>query len=267
MCWMYMTDSEIEVMYRQAKNPESQVQVLADLNGCRLTDMEQKLSDLGLREIKERRRRAVPPRDASWQKIDGEAAMRFYAQGLSDREVANRLGCSRYAICQWRSANRVGAQQARKPRMNVERAMELYLQGKTDEEIAAEIGASKSGIYGWRARNHLLSASAVLKQNGEPSAPRPPRIPSWARIDYDAAKALHDQLLTDEEMAERLGCSVYAVESWRKAYHLPSNKAILLQKEREAKRRERQDKAQRKPLVFRGTLGGLPLKITVEIGV
>ena len=259
---MYMTDNEIEVMYRQAKFPEAQVQVLADLNSCSLSDMRRKLAELGLREMKETPRRILPPREQNWMQINDDAARKLYARGLKDRAVADELGCTLYTIRQWRRANTVPAQKTRTPRMDVDRAMELYLQGKSDEQIADEIRASKSGVASWRFRNHLPAVSVAF-QDKKAQAHKP----SWARIDFDTAKALYDQMMSDEEMSLRLGCSVYAVGQWRKAYHFPSVKAVRQQQEREAKREMRKAAAQAGKLVLHGTLGGTPLKITIEIGV
>jgi transcriptional regulator with XRE-family HTH domain len=264
---MYMTDSEIEVMYRQAKNPDLQVQVLADLNGCRLSDMQRKLAELGLRKPEAKKTRILPPREQIWQQLDDAEARALYAKGLKDRAVADAMGCSLYTIRQWRRANMVPPKKTREPRMDVKRAMELYLQGMTDEAIAQEIGASKSGVASWRFRNQLPAASVMLAERGEPVPRKASRRPSWQRIDYDAAKALYDQLLTDEEMAKRLDCSTYAVGEWRKVYHLPSAKGILAKQEQEKRRELRKAAEDAGKLVLHGNLGKLPLKITIEIGV
>lgn len=38
-------------------------------------------------------------------KPDWDAAMELYKQGLTDPEIAERIGCSKYAIFKWRKRN------------------------------------------------------------------------------------------------------------------------------------------------------------------
>lgn len=54
---MYMTDEEIASSYRQAKNKNTQVRVLADLNVVSREKMAQKLRDLGLMDDPPARKR------------------------------------------------------------------------------------------------------------------------------------------------------------------------------------------------------------------
>lgn len=55
---MFMTDEEIRTSYRQAKDQEAQVTILADLNSTDRQAMEAKLRELGL--ACETRRKALP---------------------------------------------------------------------------------------------------------------------------------------------------------------------------------------------------------------
>lgn len=268
---MYMTDCEIAVMYRQAKDPESQVQVLADLNGCQLVDMQKKLADLGLRGMDERSSHRIPPKEPSWAKIDYDAAKALFDRGATDAEAAQKLGCTPYAIRSWRCAHRV-SKQKRPILRDLKGAMDQYLEGKTDSEIADAIGATKAEVLTWRKANGLPAAEKnppagtaeiPKKQKGD----RFTRVPRWARINYDAAKNLYDQKLSDQEMAARLGCSAYAVERWRNAFNLPAVKTVLGEQFKDVALAKQEFLEQRGKLVLQGKLGPLPLKITVEIGV
>lgn len=282
---MYMTDSEITEIYRSAKNKERQVTVLADLNACRKYDMAKKLAELGLRELKEKPPATRPLKEPNWTKIDYDAAKALYDEGRTDEEISAQLGCSLYAFRNWRSAHKLPQNRPRRFAFDEALAMELYRDGKTDAAIAAATGLSKSGVYSWRKRNGLPSAVDMRKHvekpvpaEVKPKPQKPPRLPCWARIDYDKAKALYDEKMTDEDMAKILDCSVHAVQSWRKAFHLPSVKTMLIHQQREEKRKAQQQArdakrdlrhlaAQAGKLVLRGKLGALPLKITIEIGV
>jgi len=94
---MFMTDEEISTSYRQAKDREAQVKVLAELNGTDRHAMEVKLQALGLREMKEGRKegRRAPS-------IDEGRALALLSEGGSDLEVAEMLGCSQAAFAAWR---------------------------------------------------------------------------------------------------------------------------------------------------------------------
>lgn len=89
---MYMTDGEIITSYKQAKNPQSQIHVLAELNGTDTATMRAKLRSLGF-DVKEPKAR--PKRAPSvLPLIESETLRRMFLAGLSDREIAEELGVS-----------------------------------------------------------------------------------------------------------------------------------------------------------------------------
>ena len=208
---MYMTDSEISVMYRQAKNPEEQVQILADLNGCRKRDMEIKLSELGLREPPEEKpTQHAEDRMPVWVRIDGEEIRSLYEQGLTDIAIAKALGHSLYAVERWRKDKRL-------PRNGVDRkavaddaaAMELYLAGTSDGDMAQILGRSLTAVRSWR------SAKGLARNPGRTS-----------RIDEAKALELYYGGATDKEMAEAFGVNSSTMQKWRNSMGLPSAREV-----------------------------------------
>ena len=101
-----MDDAEIRTSYNTAKNQAAQVQVLAELNGVSTAVMAEKLRGLGCE---------LPELPASWLKaaplkekgpgFDMDRARALFAEGKSDLEIAEMLGCSEYQFARWRRKN------------------------------------------------------------------------------------------------------------------------------------------------------------------
>lgn len=97
---MVMPDGEIITMYRQAADQLAQVRILAELNNVSESVMREALCDLGLDVPPARKRRG-----GFAQRIDFDAALRFYEAGASDREIAAQVGATPTTIQQWRNRN------------------------------------------------------------------------------------------------------------------------------------------------------------------
>jgi len=82
-----MTDYEIAADFRQAKNKERQIGILADLNACKKDRIINILHEKGV--LKD-------------MKVDVIKAKQLYDQGLTDNKIAEELGVSGEAIRQWR---------------------------------------------------------------------------------------------------------------------------------------------------------------------
>ena len=101
-----MPDDELTVMWRQAKDQREQVKILAELNGVSTAVMAEKLRGLGCE---------FPELPASWMKaaplkekgpgFDMDRARALFAEGKSDREIAEMLGCSVDKFARWRTQN------------------------------------------------------------------------------------------------------------------------------------------------------------------
>lgn len=102
-----MPDDELTVMWRQAKDQREQVKILAELNGVSTAVMAEKLRGLGceLPELPAAWLRGVPPLKAKDPIFDLDSARALFAEGKSDLEIAEMLGCSEYQFARWRRKN------------------------------------------------------------------------------------------------------------------------------------------------------------------
>ena len=102
-----MDDGELTVMWRQAKDQREQVKILAELNGVSTAVMAEKLTALGcqLPELPAAWLRGVPPLKEKDPIFDLDRARALFADGKSDLEIAEMLGCSEYQFARWRRKN------------------------------------------------------------------------------------------------------------------------------------------------------------------
>lgn len=101
-----MGDDEIRVSFNTARDPKSQVRVLAELNAVPVKSMAEKLAALGC---------SVPELPESWLKaqvqkaktppFDEDRARALFAEGKSDLDIAEMLGVSVYQFGEWRRKN------------------------------------------------------------------------------------------------------------------------------------------------------------------
>lgn len=102
-----MPDDELTVMWRQAKDQREQVKILAELNGVSTAVMAEKLRGLGceLPELPSSWLHGVPPLKAKDPIFDMDRARALFADGKSDLEIAEMLGCSVTQFARWRRKN------------------------------------------------------------------------------------------------------------------------------------------------------------------
>ena len=81
---IYMTDFEISESYRLAKDQETQVQILAELNAVAKRTMERKLDQLGLRLLPDRKKHALA-------RLDARQAKRLLSMGYDDTYIMDKL--------------------------------------------------------------------------------------------------------------------------------------------------------------------------------
>lgn len=95
-----MTVDEIVTSYRQAKNPQLQIGVLADLNVCTRKEIKDLLAEAGVLK--------APPENKGGRPttFDTELARRLWGEGLADTEIAAQLGIPVVRFAKWRQ--RVG---------------------------------------------------------------------------------------------------------------------------------------------------------------
>lgn len=105
-----MTVDEIVTSYRQAKNPQLQIGVLADLNVCTRKEIKDLLAEAGVLK--------APPENKGGRPVtfDTELARRLWGEGLTDTEIAAQLGIPVVRFAKWRQ--RVGLLRPRTPQKN-----------------------------------------------------------------------------------------------------------------------------------------------------
>ena len=101
---MFMSNDEICVRYRQAKDKKAQIKILADLNATSKQEIISVLESAGI-PLPEKVKQAKPDKPKSQRtfKFDEDLARQLYDQRLMDKEIAERLGVSKTTIFKWRS--------------------------------------------------------------------------------------------------------------------------------------------------------------------
>lgn len=108
-----MTVEEIVTSYRQAKNQQTQIGVLADLNVCTRKEIKELLTEAGALQ--------QPPESKAGRPVtfDTEEARRLWNEGLPDAEIAARLEIPTVRFAKWRQ--RVGLLRPRTPQKKQDR--------------------------------------------------------------------------------------------------------------------------------------------------
>ena len=142
-------------------------------------------------------------------KLDHEAAMKLYEEGLNDAEIARRLGCSYTRVQNWRKLNKLksNARNGHRAVVDTVRAQEMYHEGLSDTAIGKALGCSTETVRRWRI-DHGLKANERK---------------AHCTIDWDKALELHKEGLTDTEISAQLHCRSDSVRKWRIKNGLPAN--------------------------------------------
>lgn len=266
---MFMTDGEIATFYKQAKRPEAQIGILADLNGCSKYDIQKKLWELGLapqpqppqittkatsQKTETRVSKKAPPKKAPT--IDEDAFRAMYEAGETDQAIAAAVGLSLWRVGTFRRehgmcrTNHAAHRRTKKSRIHTETAKEMFLAGRSDEEIAKAFGVCTHSVQKWRHKNNLARKGGRKK------------------CSFDTKEAM--QLLTngfdDQEISILLGVERAVIKEWRKrnGYLRPTGRNA--QNHCAFKFQLLGSCCFDQPIVFTSALEGKPIKITVEQG-
>ena len=148
---------------------------------------------------------------------------KWYARGLSDRHIADRINVPEYKVRAWRDKNKLQSNFLKQREFDEKKAMKLYEKGMTDVEIGKELGRSTTTIYNWRTRAGLNAnriKTKLLKEKQE------------LRI------RLYREGKSDREIAEQTGTTISTVRAWRQYHKLPANDQRKLPKYDRDKMRE-----------------------------
>lgn len=152
---MQMTDAEILQSYRGARDPVKQVGVLADLNGVRREEMVHKLQALGepvaLQTDRPKKVRKLPE-----PSFDVGRARELHTEGLSDLDIAERLGVKQSNFAAWRRGQGLKA--------NVQRT------GKTDERKCVQQAPPAQELHGAMSAGRMAEIFARIAK-WHPDAP------------------------------------------------------------------------------------------------
>lgn len=146
-----MTVEEIVTSYRQAKNQQTQIGVLADLNVCTRKEIKELLTEAGALQ--------PPPESTAGRPVtfDTEEARRLWDQGLPDAEIAARLEIPTVRFAKWR--RRVGLLRPRTPQKNRTETEQEEQSVKKQNVDAMEACAAAPGAVTVKGLRALLDAA------------------------------------------------------------------------------------------------------------
>ena len=138
-----LSAEEIRTRYRLADNKKEIITVLADLTCSSKAEMRKFLG-------------VEKPSSKPLTRLDRDKAMEYYEAGMSDEEIAERLGVHRCTVGNWRRINGLSFNQVDERLIDDEKErMELYKQGLNDSEIGDALHLSPATICSWRHRRGL----------------------------------------------------------------------------------------------------------------
>lgn len=94
---LQMSESEIVSSYRTARDPKRQIGILAELNAVTPREIREVLEEAGALMLKPRGHGGGRPLS-----FDAAAARRMFEAGLSDEEMARKLGVPEKRLADWR---------------------------------------------------------------------------------------------------------------------------------------------------------------------
>lgn len=94
---LQMSESEIVSSYRTARDPKRQIGILAELNAVTTREIRQVLEEAGALVLKPRSHGGGRPLS-----FDAAAARQMFEAGLTDEEMARKLGVPEKRLAEWR---------------------------------------------------------------------------------------------------------------------------------------------------------------------
>lgn len=94
---LQMSESEIVSSYRTARDPKRQIGILAELNAVTPREIREVLEEAGALMLKPRSHGGGRPLS-----FDAAAARQMFEAGLTDEEMARKLGVPEKRLAEWR---------------------------------------------------------------------------------------------------------------------------------------------------------------------
>lgn len=94
-------------------------------------------------------------KDAKWRPRYADKIGDLYYQGLTDAQIAAKVGCSDGGVGSWRKYRELPPNKEPRRLALEKKRQELYDLGWIDREIAEAIGHKPCGVTSWRFRNNL----------------------------------------------------------------------------------------------------------------
>jgi len=152
------TDEEIRTSYRDSGKTNTQIEIIAELNGCSKNVICKIVGKdtSGHWNTKGEKKKVS---DDSYKKL----IARYHEQGMTDLQIGRAIGkCSDYV---GKRRDELGLekhlQNEINPTIDNEALMKLYKEGKQDPTIAKEIGIQQHRVRDWRKRNGLVANKKI----------------------------------------------------------------------------------------------------------
>lgn len=146
-----------------------------------------------------------------------EKGRQLWENGLTDKEIAEAVGCSRTTVRRFRYQNDLATNSwGVKTDLIDEIGWPMYRSGSTDIAIAEKVGCSRFLVQRWRVKNKLPSNCPTGSEDWKATLPN---------LERDAKLiTLHAGGLTDEELSEAMGVSRNAIKCRRLRLGLKYNR-------------------------------------------
>ena len=155
---MQMSDAEIMASYHEAKDPEKQIGVLADLNAVKSDEMRLYLHQLGA-QVELPKEKPHKVRKPPVPTFDVSRALELHAEGFSDLDIAEQLGVKLTKFAAWRRAQGLPA--------NIHRTKKL---GKKESGAQPEHAQAVPDVSGTMTAGRLAEVFARIAK-WHPDAP------------------------------------------------------------------------------------------------
>lgn len=157
------------------------------------------LAECRFSPAKRQRKTRLPP-------LPEDDLMEAYRAGLTDPEIAEKLGLGIHRVCKWRQARKLPSNYQGNIKANETLMRQAYDRGLNDQQISRETGISAVTVQKWRAKNHLPAINRKSTKGRD-----------------QELRELYHRGLNDTQLAQAAGLTRMSVKGWRERNGLTSN--------------------------------------------